>query len=126
MLAQRYGAALIRSQLADPAHGWWVAEQDGVLVGFAHAILMEDQCKLDKLYVHPDHRRCGLGAALLEQAKKWALRAGNTRLTLQVNRHNSLALIAYGTYGFVITEARVCDIGGGFVMDDYFMELKLE
>ena len=96
------------------------------LVGFAHAILMEDQCKLDKLYVHPDHRRRGLGAALLEQAKKWAQQAGETRLTLQVNRHNSLALSAYGTYGFVITEARVFDIGGGFVMDDYFMELKLD
>lgn len=126
MLAQRYTPALIRCQLANPEHGWWVAEQDESLIGFAHTVLMEDQCKLDKLYVHPDHQRHGLGAALLEQAREWTHKAGKTRLTLQVNRHNSLALSAYRKYGFVITEARVFNIGGGFVMDDYFMELKLE
>ena len=126
MLAQRYSPALIRSQVANRDHGWWVAERDETLIGFAHTILMHGQCKLDKLYVHPDHRRHGLGAALLEQAREWAQQAGETRLTLQVNRHNSLALSAYHKYGFVITEARVFDIGGGFMMDDYFMELKLE
>jgi GNAT superfamily N-acetyltransferase len=126
MLAQRYAPALIRSQLANPDHGWWVAEQDGSLVGFTHTVRTEEQCKLDKLYVHPHHQRHGLGAALLEQAKAWTRQAGRTRLTLQVNRHNALALSAYRKYGFVVTEARVFDIGGGFVMDDYFMELKLE
>jgi GNAT superfamily N-acetyltransferase len=126
MLAQRYSPALIRAQLASPAHAWRVAERDGTLVGFAHAVLMESEVKLDKLYVHPDHQHHGLGAELLEQVRKWTHKTGGSRLTLQVNRHNSLALSAYRKYGFVITEARVCDIGGGFVMDDYFMELKLE
>lgn len=126
MLAQRYTPALIRNQLANPDHGWWVAEQDGNLISFAHVVLIEDHGKLDKLYVHPDHQRHGLGAALLDQAKEWTHKAGRTRMTLQVNRHNSLALSAYRKYGFVIMEARVCDIGGGFVMDDYFMELKLD
>ena len=126
MLDQRYSPALIRAQLANPEHGWWVAERDGALVGFAHVMLMQDQCKLDKLYVHPDHQHHGLGAALLEQVRLWTHQTGRSRLTLQVNRHNSLALSAYRKYGFVITEARVCDIGGGFVMDDYLMELKLE
>jgi GNAT superfamily N-acetyltransferase len=126
MLAQRYTPTLIRNQLANPDHGWWVAEQDEILIGFAHTVLLNGQCKLDKLYIHPDYQRHGLGAALLAQAREWALKAGKTRLTLQVNRHNSLALSAYRKYGFVITEARVFDIGGGFVMDDYFMELKLE
>jgi GNAT superfamily N-acetyltransferase len=126
MLNQRYAPDLIRAQLASPDNGWWVAEQDGTLVGFAHVMLMEDRCKLDKLYIDPHHQRRGLGAALLEQAKAWTRKAGRTRLTLQVNRHNSLALSAYRKYGFVTTEARVFDIGGGFVMDDYLMELKLE
>jgi GNAT superfamily N-acetyltransferase len=126
MLNQRYAPDLIRAQVVRSDNGWWVAERDGILIGFAHAMLMEDQCKLDKLYVHPDHQRQGLGAALLEQAKAWTRKAGRTRLTLQVNRHNSLALRAYRKYGFVTTEARVFEIGGGFVMDDYFMELKLE
>lgn len=126
MLAQRYTPELIRTQLADPDHGWWVAERDGRLVGFAHALRLPDQSKLDKLYVHPDHQHQGLGAALLAQARTWTRSVGRNRMTLQVNRRNALALGAYRKYGFVITKARVCDIGGGFVMDDYFMELKLE
>jgi GNAT superfamily N-acetyltransferase len=126
MLAQRYAPDLIRAQLNDPEHGWWVAEENGNLTAFAHVTLMPDHGKLDKLYVHPDHQHQGLGAALLKEASNWARHSGRNRLVLQVNRHNALALNAYRKYGFSITESRVCDIGGGYVMDDHFLELKLE
>jgi GNAT superfamily N-acetyltransferase len=126
MLAQRYAPDLIRAQLNDPEHGWWVAVENGNLTAFAHVTLMPDHGKLDKLYVHPDHQHQGLGAALLKEASNWARHSGRNRLVLQVNRHNALALNAYRKYGFSITESRVCDIGGGYVMDDHFLELKLE
>jgi GNAT superfamily N-acetyltransferase len=126
MLDQRYAPIQICMQLNSPDHGWWVTELNRTLVGFAHASLIGDDCKLDKLYVHPDHQRHGLGAALLKQVSRWAKAHRKPRLILQVNRHNALALNAYRKYGFTITESRVCDIGGGFVMDDHFMELKLE
>lgn len=126
MLAQRYTPGVIRAQLGRPDHRWWVAEHDGRLAGFAHAWLADDYCKLDKLYVHPGHQRRGLGTALLEQARRWAKNQGRNRLLLQVNRRNTLALAAYRKYGFSIIESRVCEIGGGYVMDDHFMELMLE
>jgi diamine N-acetyltransferase len=126
MLAQRYGPTEIRAQLQNPDHGWWVTEDQGRLNAFAHASLMADHCKLDKLYVHPDFQRRGLGAALLKQVIHWARNSGRKRIVLQVNRHNSLALSAYRKYGFSIAESRVCDIGGGYVMDDHFLDLKLE
>jgi ribosomal protein S18 acetylase RimI-like enzyme len=125
MLAQRYAPPLIQAQLGRPDQGWWVAERGSRLAGFAHAWLADGYCKLDKLYVHPDHQRHGLGAALLDAARSWATSQGRNRLVLQVNRHNTLALGAYRKYGFSIVESRVCDIGDGYVMDDYFMELKL-
>jgi ribosomal protein S18 acetylase RimI-like enzyme len=125
MLADRYAATRIRSQLDDPHHAWWAALRDGTLVGFAHAVQAGTDCKLDKLYVHPDHQHQGIGAALLQSARDWARQRQAHRLWLQVNRGNTQAIAAYRKYGFRIVESRVFDIGHGFVMDDHVMELPL-
>ena len=95
------------------------------MAGFAHAVLDGTDCKLDKLYVHPDHQRQGIGAALLRAVQDWARQRQARRLWLQVNRGNAQAIAAYRKYGFRIVESRVFDIGHGFVMDDHVMELPL-
>ena len=125
MLADRYGAALIRAQLSDPSHAWRLARWTDDPIGFAHARLEEHICKLDKLYIHPDFQRRGIGRALLNEIKTFAVNQRATKLYLQVNRGNHAAIAAYQCYGFTIREARVFDIGGGFVMDDYVMEASL-
>ena len=125
MLSDRYAPAHIRAQLADPAHGWWVAHQDLTLVGFAHAMMDPTDCKLDKLYVHPGTQRQGVGRTLLLAIQQWARHQHAGRLWLQVNRGNAQAIAAYLKYGFRIVESRVFDIGNGFVMDDYLMEQRL-
>jgi len=125
MLADRYAPQRIREQLDDPQQAWWVAKQDHTLTGFAHALLDESGCKLDKLYVHPDCQRRGIGAALAKTVEDWARRQQVHRLWLQVNRGNTQAIAAYEKYGFRIVESRVFELGGGFVMDDYVMERML-
>lgn len=125
MLADRYAATCMRAQLDDPAHAWRVARQGDKPIGFAHAYLDGDACKLDKLYVHPEWQRRGVGAALLAAVETWARAHHAHRLRLQVNRGNAQALRAYAKYGFVIVESRVFDLGNGFVMDDHIMEKPL-
>ena len=125
MLADRYGAACIHAQLDDPRHAWWIAQQEQTLAGFAHASLDGADCKLDKLYVHPDQQRRGIGRALLLAVQHWARQQQARRLWLQVNRGNAQAISAYKKYGFRIAESRVLDIGNGFVMDDHIMEHAL-
>jgi GNAT superfamily N-acetyltransferase len=125
MLADRYAPERIREQLDEPRQAWWGAKQNHTLVGFAHAILDESGCKLDKLYVHSDHQRHGIGAALVQAVEDWARRQQARRLWLQVNRGNTQAIRAYATYGFRIVDSHVFDIGGGFVMDDHVMERSL-
>jgi ribosomal protein S18 acetylase RimI-like enzyme len=44
---------------------------------------------------------------------------------LAVNKHNAQAIAAYRKNGFRVADAVVKDIGGGFVMDDYIMELAV-
>ena len=43
---------------------------------------------------------------------------------LTVNRRNERAIGAYRRTGFREVRAQVTDIGGGYVMDDYVMELE--
>jgi ribosomal protein S18 acetylase RimI-like enzyme len=125
MLDDRYAPDRIRAQLDDPQHAWWVAQQDQAWVGFAHASLDGGACKLDKLYIHPDSQRQGIGAALLGAVQTWARQRQARRLWLQVNRGNTRAIAAYRKYGFRLVESRVFDIGHGFVMDDHVMEQML-
>ncbi len=125
MLADRYAPERMREQLDDPRQAWWGMRRGDALVGFAHAVLEGTACKLDKLYVHPDSQRQGIGAALLRAVASWARQQRARCLRLQVNRGNTQAIAAYRKYGFRIAESRVFDIGGGFVMDDHVMELTL-
>jgi ribosomal protein S18 acetylase RimI-like enzyme len=125
MLADRYAPQRIREQLNDPRHAWRVAKQGPALIGFGHALLDEKGGKLDKLYVHPDQQRHGIGAALMRTIEDWARSQQVRRLWLQVNRGNTQAIRAYEKYGFKIVESRVFDIGDGFVMDDHVMEKHL-
>jgi GNAT superfamily N-acetyltransferase len=125
MLADRYAPERIREQLDDPHQAWWGARRADALSGFAHALLDESGGKLDKLYVHPDQQRRGIGAALLQAVENWARTQQATRLRLQINRGNAQAIRAYEKYGFRIVDSHVFDIGGGFVMDDHVMEKRL-
>ncbi len=121
MLAERYRPALIRQTLAR-GDRWLAARAEGVLVGFAHGYaLAEGDYKLDKLYVHPDWQRHGIGGQLMERLADHARRRGARRLVLRVNRNNAQAIAAYRKYGFEVLVPVVEDIGGGYVMDDYVM-----
>ena len=125
MLADRYAAARIRAQLNNPDHLWRLDWWNSEMVGFAHACIETSACKLEKLYIHPHYQRRGIGGALLAAVKSFAREHDATRLWLQVNRGNAPAIAAYQKHGFLIREARVFDIGDGFVMDDYVMDVVL-
>jgi diamine N-acetyltransferase len=125
MLADRYAPQHIRAQLDDPRQAWRVVRRDAAPIAFAHALLDDSGCKLDKLYVHPEQQRRGIGAALLAAIVDWARARQARRIWLQVNRGNAQAIRAYEKYGFRIVGSRVFDIGDGFVMDDHLMEYPL-
>ena len=125
MFADRYAPDHLHAQLDDPAHAWRIAWWAGEKVGFTHASFDARACKLDKLYIHPDYQRRGIGRALLANIKTFARNHAAALLWLQVNRGNTAAIAAYQQYGFALKAARVFDIGGGFVMDDYVMEMAL-
>jgi ribosomal protein S18 acetylase RimI-like enzyme len=53
------------------------------------------------LYVSPNHRRCGLGTALMQQAEAWAIEQGNGQIGLHVFVDNAPARNLYRQLGYV-------------------------
>jgi ribosomal protein S18 acetylase RimI-like enzyme len=127
MLRQRYDPAVIRAELASGTIWWDVLRDDGALRAFAASFPSEsaDALKLDKLYVHPASHRRGFGERLVQHVCERGRERGYGRLMLAVNKRNASAIAAYRKYGFRIVDAIVKDIGGGFVMDDYIMEIDV-
>ena len=61
---------------------------------------------------------------MLEYLRGLCREAGARTIWLTVNRRNERAIGAYRRAGFREVRAQVTDIGGGYVMDDYIMELE--
>ena len=125
MLEQRYGHERLYDDLED-AHKWLdQAFCEGRRIGFAFSEIYKGEFKLDKLYIHPDVQRQGVGGQLIAHVAVRAAKMGYPCVILAVNKRNEKAINSYKKYGFVVREAIVDDIGRGFVMDDYIMEKKL-
>ena len=125
MLEQRYGHERLHDDLADADKWLDQAFHGGRRVGFAFSQLHKGEFKLDKLYIHPDVQRQGVGGQLIGHVAARAKELGYPCVILAVNKRNTKAIGSYKKYGFVVRESIVDDIGRGFVMDDFVMEKKL-
>jgi GNAT superfamily N-acetyltransferase len=99
---------VLKELLAHPAErGWvWVAESQGTFIGYLIVVLVmsvEHQGllgEIDELFVLPESRSHGAGAALLAGAEAELLRRGCVRLQLQLARGNTRARSFYERLGF--------------------------
>ncbi len=126
MLHRIYNPLSLKDQMLKQHHSFLVAELDDEPVGFASFSKIEPPgvYKLHKLYVRTDIQGKGLGKALvnavLEEIRP--LKAG--ALHLNVNRHNK-AKEFYERFGFRVIREEDIDIGNGYFMNDYVMEMEL-
>ena len=112
-------------------HEFYILALDGHDIGFialewahvAHAVFKR-QLKINKLYVLTDFQGKGAGRVLVEKATERALATACEAIFLHVNKANQ-AKNFYLQLGFQVREEAIFDIGNGFVMDDYIMEVQL-
>jgi GNAT superfamily N-acetyltransferase len=100
-------AALLAELLRRPESGCcWIAEGDRGLLGYLLAVTMFSlehggmMAEIDELFVVPDKRSTGIGAALLRQADHDLAAAGLVRLQLQLGVNNQRAKLFYARHGF--------------------------
>lgn len=127
MLDLMYSAEKIEAAINDPSQAFWLAEEDGKVVGFCgieHGYPEAGITRIHKLYILPETQGSGLGKMLIDQVKDQAKINGNGTLHLNVNKGNK-AVGFYQKNGFVTDHEEVLDIGNGYVMDDFVMVKEL-
>ena len=105
----------------------FVVIYDGVQpIGFASIGVFEPQVfKLYKLYVLPAYQGKGAGRFAIQELIKALKRKSGISLLLNVNRYNN-AKAFYEKLGFTVIREEDIDIGEGYFMNDYVMEMKLD
>jgi len=115
----------ITKQLKEGYH-YFLAYNDDQALGYTAVVRNDNRLMLSKLYVSEAARGMGLGTALLHQCKEVALGQGCTTIWLTVNRYNNSSISWYQNKGFQIVDEKKQDIGKGYVMDDYILEVSVD
>jgi GNAT superfamily N-acetyltransferase len=121
-----YSPASLRRQIVEDHHRFVIVEQDEEAIGFASWSEMAGpgMYKLHKLYVLPGIQGRGLGRAVLQFIYDTIRPEGATGLRLNVNRYNK-ARQFYERVGFFVIGEEDVDIGNGYFMNDYIMEIPV-
>ena len=124
MLNKFYNHDLIHSQLIDPNHTFFKAEENNKLQGYLHAYKESDYVKLSKLYILPHCQGKSVGKKLLHALEMEMKENNQNKLVLNVNRANP-ALNFYKKMGFAIT-ATVDIPLDKYWLNDYVMEKEIK
>ena len=127
MLDLMYSQTKLKSAINDSTQAFWLAEEDGKVVGFCgieHGYPEAGITRIHKLYILPETQGSGLGKILMDQVEDQAKINGSGTLHLNVNKGNK-AVGFYQKNGFSVDHEEVLDIGNGYVMDDFVMVKEL-
>lgn len=79
---------------------WWVAHDNGKLLGFAGGMVVDNDIQILDVAVDPDQRRRGIARKLLAHVSYDAQMLGATTASLEVETENAAAIALYRTLGF--------------------------
>jgi GNAT superfamily N-acetyltransferase len=126
MVDKFQSAAAIQAQIADGYH-YFLAVENGTVAGYVGIVPRPEMqaMQISKFYLVKDRRGKGLARGIVDDIAAMARAQACRRLYLTVNKYNASAILAYEKLGFTRTGELETDIGAGFIMDDYEMELTL-
>ncbi len=120
-----YSPEQLRRTLTEPWTVIVVAETEGAVDGFAHAMVDGDDGVVMRLYVHPDRRREGLGRRLFAETREALLDEGVDRIEAMVLAENDPGNEFYADLGFERADQGQTRIGGqSFPENRYVMTVE--
>lgn len=120
-----YSPDSLMKQMTEDRHQFLIVEQGEEAIGFAAWGPADPGVfKLHKLYVLPGGQGKGIGRAMLLFIFDVLRSEGIATLRLNVNRQNK-AQRFYEKLGFKIIGKEDIDIGGGYFMNDFIMEVPV-
>jgi putative acetyltransferase len=98
----------IPAYYGDRGGSFWIAEQDGVLIGtYGLERIGARTAELRRMYVAPEARRRGIARALLAHAEQQCRAAGFDRLQLATAELQQAALAFYRVAGFRVVREEI-------------------
>ncbi|MFI7495270.1 ribosomal protein S18-alanine N-acetyltransferase [Kocuria sp. M4R2S49] len=91
---------MFSAELAQPVCWYWVAEQDGEIVGYAGLMCIRPVGDVQTIAVLPEHEGRGIGSALLRTLHDQARELGATEVLLEVRADNPRAQQLYRRFGY--------------------------
>lgn len=109
---------------------WFLVDdlEDDRIVGYTGGRVERDTKRMfiSKIYLYAHERGKGYASRVIRFYERLCAMRDLDAMYLTVNKGNDLAMRAYEAKGFETIEAAETDIGGGFIMDDFIMEKKIE
>lgn len=104
---------------------YYFIKRGGEDIGYTAIKPNGDRLFLSKLYLKKEERGKKYASKVTEKLKEISRERGLRAIWLTVNKHNDSTIAAYNAMGYKTIGEGVADIGNGFVMDDYYMELEV-
>ena len=121
MIEKFLSPSAIREQLSQNISCYLVSV-DGSGIGFIAFYPRGTELYLSKFYLHKSQRGKGISRQMMDFVKAEAGKINASSVTLNVNKHNDLAIAVYERLGFCRIREEKIDIGSGWYMDDYVYE----
>ncbi len=126
MLGHFHSKQQIQKQIAHQNYSFYLIIDNGQPVGYFGFQLQENELFLSKLYILSKVRGRGLGKQATNFILQSARREHKHKVYLTVNKYNYGSIEAYYKIGFKKVKELCVDIGRGYKMDDYQLELVLD
>lgn len=127
MLDLMYSEEALTKHFENLNYHYYLIQEENQFLGFVgfEFRLEPETTKLHRIYFLKEAQGKGLGKKALKFVINETEKIGNKRVILTVNKNNS-AKKFYESQGFKIYDEAIFDIGNGYVMDDFLMELVLK
>ena len=125
MLSTYHSFHTISNDIANTNIHYYLISNDSKPIGYVGIRLENKSLFLSKIYILLEARGHGFGQQAVMFIKELAIAKQLEKIALTVNINNTGSIAAYKKMGFEITGDICSDIGEGYVMDDYKMELKI-
>ena len=125
MVANFQSAGAMAKQIKIEGYEYYIIRHLSEPAGYISIKLTNNELFLSKFYIVKEKRGTGLGKEGLKFICDRARTLGANSIKLTVNKYNTNSIKAYEKMGFINVGSVVADIGEGYVMDDYVMQLNL-
>ena len=125
MVDKFQSANAVESQIEKQGYEYYLIKEGDTTVGYIGLIMEVEKLFLSKLYIAKEARGKGLASLAFAFLTDMAKSNKKQAMWLTVNRYNSGSIAVYEKKGFKKVREQVVDIGNGYVMDDYVMEMEI-